>query len=202
MCSSDLTKIVSKVAAKAGKEGLERAGIKIGGKAAAKAGAKLGVSAAAKTATLGPVGIALIAFDVVSIGLDITDAGGYMKMGTKKVYKNVKDEISFQFKDILAKEGLTHPLIAGPMDKLSEEQITDLSERKVKAILDDPNNPMMKKLTDAVVQQTDLDTEEKVSAWIEENITKFIDFDKLMEQAFNSICVDNGGKMYADGSCG
>ena len=98
--SQEMTK---KLISKIGQEILHKLGRKMLSQAAAKAGAaaaKAGGKIAAKSAVLGstgPVGWAaqagMLVFDVVSLALDASDAGGYLKAGSKKMYIDMKKDI-------------------------------------------------------------------------------------------------------------
>ena len=101
-------KITIKLLSKLGKELLNKLGIKMATQIATKLAIKAGVAATrvgAKAAALGaagPAGWALqaatIGFDIISIGLDSGDAGGYAKTGSLKTYIDIKNEINEELK--------------------------------------------------------------------------------------------------------
>lgn len=118
-------KAFTKVAAKVG--------VKTGSKIAAKTGAKIAASATTKAAAksgMGPVGWAMMAFDVVSIGLDLGDAGGYMMLDQYRAIRdNIKKEITKNFKNA----GVVYPYTIGPLDKYRERSTTEYVDMLYKA---------------------------------------------------------------------
>ncbi|CAM9702612.1 unnamed protein product, partial [Ectocarpus sp. 6 AP-2014] len=86
-------------------------GVKAGGKIAAKAGTKLLAKAG-----LGPFGIALILFDVVSIILDLWDPAGYGDAQTAGLVRAERDAIEKWYAEHFSNtEGIDSPVLADPM---------------------------------------------------------------------------------------
>ena len=110
---------------------------------AAKQAAKMGVKLIFKTIgaalksfaklAAGPVGWALMVFDMFSMTLDIIDISGYEKMQTTQMFvlqrETIKKELN-KYLNELAKENeaqghgrnVNYPAIRGPLDKLSEKE--------------------------------------------------------------------------------
>ena len=120
-----------KQAQKAAAEAVKKAA-KSGASAAAKMAAKAQATAATSAAT-GPaapfVFVAMTAFDVLSMGLDIGDAGGYGKMGTVEEYLKMKQGIEDEMEEEVKKKG---PGIVGPFDNQAKEVFKKLIEEIVR----------------------------------------------------------------------
>jgi hypothetical protein len=103
-------------------------GLKIAYKTAASVGGKAAVAGgkALSKLGLGPVGVALLAFDILSIGLDIGDAGGY---GLMDKYMSVKKEIDKVLKKEFGKLGIEYPFPIGPINKLQETDIRNYEDK-------------------------------------------------------------------------
>ena len=102
-------------------------------KAASKAGAKMGARAASKMAvkvasmgtkmlsklSLGPIGVAIMVFDFVSLILDLWDPAGYNDGQTAGIVRVERDETEKYYSEELHNMGFDHPLLADPMFMMS-----------------------------------------------------------------------------------
>lgn len=217
------SKILQKIAASGAGQLLAKLGIKTGvafiEKAAIKASAAVGTKLTASATTSASTGPAapfvmagMLIFDVLSLTMDLTDAlvpggtVGYSKMGTKKEYSKMKEEINKIFKDAVKEQGAELPLIVGPLSKLTSEEYAEKINIEVDAILD-PNNeplnpliePMMvsirNDIINGVLTETDIEDNNKM-----EKYYKFLNYDSIADKALNSVCFKAGGKIVKDGS--
>ena len=98
-------------------------------KLAIKAGqvaAKMSVVGGAKAAylALGPVGIAMLAFDLLNLIMDAADVGGYNVLDKWKI---VTDAVKQQMEEISKENNIRFPLIIGPFDSLYLQPSPDSS---------------------------------------------------------------------------
>lgn len=191
---------VEKLVGKVGVQVLSKIGIRIAQRVAVTAGAKL-AAAAAKAASSGPAGAITLAFDAVSLSLDITDAGGYLQMGTNELYVAMKKELFESFKKSFAENGISLPLIYGPLDKLLEnkEQYTEKINTEVELIISDINEPLLseynKKNAEFLAQNAETATAKQIEQVFTENFDKYVNMDKIMEKATANACAKNNGVM-------
>jgi hypothetical protein len=213
-------RVLQKMGARQGAALLSRLGLRSGQKAAekaaqllatkaAQAAAKAGAKAATKLAfagSMGPAGAAMLAFDVLSMGLDIGDAGGYGKMGTLAEYIKMRDGINAELKKAFESEGGKYPSIVGPFDKLPSAEYSAKITVEVgnimnteKTPLDPLVAPMLNKLTEdmtkGILKEADIDNEK-----IMEKYMALIDMDKVLQKAQNNLCSSLGGKMVDRGN--
>lgn len=185
------SRVATRLAEKIGVKLARKLGVSIATKVATSAATKIGAQLAAHTAAAASTGPAfpfveagLLAFDVLSIGLDIGDAGGYMKMGTKKTYLGIKKQIDAEVAKAYAKENLPYPRPVGPMDKFSAKE---LSEHLAKFA---PNvEDIVKRAAGKLfASQTEMED------WIGEQV------DAQSGPLFEAACKDLGGVVVKD-SC-
>ena len=163
----------------------------------AEAGAEL-ATAGTEIATLGPVGLALAAFSIMTMGLDMGDAGGYEKMGSIKTYTKIKNKLNAQMKAQLDDNKSLSPLVFGPIDKLSQDDRSSKIQDAISAIMADSANPivapMLAKIqTDiraGTLLEADIDDETKMAPYY-----AMIDNDALNSAANNKVCILLGGKL-------
>lgn len=112
-------KAIKKVAARVG----TKVGVKVG-----KVGAKLALAGSKFMAklSLGPLGIALMIFDVVSLVLDLWDPAGYNDAQMAGEIRVERDAIEKYYSEELANDGFETPLLADPMFNMSPEQQEEL----------------------------------------------------------------------------
>lgn len=218
-------RVLERIGAKAGAEMLSRLGLRAGEKAAAKAAqlaaeqaakvaVKAGVKAAETGATVGTelaaqstvaastgpaapfVEAGLLAFDVLSIGLDIGDAGGYGQMSTLEEYRKIRDSINAELKKAYEEQGGTYPSVIGPLDKLSADDYKQKINDEITKIMSS-NDPLVKPMKDAIASdikeniltEVDLEDDSKMQEYI-----MLVDMDMVFQKASNNLCVSSGGK--------
>ena len=111
--AKSIGKLATKLASKATPQLAKTMGkmaAKMGGKLAA-AGAKLATKATA-SAAMGPVGWAMMAFDVVSLALDIWDPAGYNSWVSVEVHQKTRNMLESSFEEMLINEGMNYPMLA------------------------------------------------------------------------------------------
>lgn len=131
-------KIGGKVASKTG----VKVGMKVGTKMAKKLGMKLGtkialalgktlLKGAMKVAVSGPVGLAMLAFDLMSLALDLWDPSGYNDVQAAGQIKSMRDDILSHYKRELANEGITNPLVTDPLYNMDDDFKAEFTENLV-----------------------------------------------------------------------
>ena len=204
-------KYVAKGILKLGVRILEKMGIKVGEKMLARLGIKAAQSVATKVgqstllaAASGPafpfVEAALLVFDVLSLALDIGDPGGYNKMQTKQAYREIQKGIVDAFNKTYADNGITGPIIVGPMDKLTGDELQTSLVELTKKIVEVPGNKYLKPVLDAVKAKLAINpqmTSAELEAVVDAEADK-MDFDGLIAEAFSTLCGRNDGVMQND----
>jgi len=195
-----------KVAKKAATTAAEKAIAKMGAAAAAKIGAKAGMAAAkmGAKAGMGPVGWALMAFDVLSMALDIAGCGGFQEGPfDNKTWTKTRDTLIAQVKAMVddsnaeGDDPVRWPIITGPFDKLDSATLQTRLMDNVKAALKDPENVHVKaavtKLKAAIDAKT-ITKEEEIDAFMEENL----DLEAMLMASTKQLCTDLKGKIIMD----
>ena len=123
-------KTAGKVAVKTGMKGGTKLAVRTMVKGATTAGVfgvktalKLGAKKAAmsvmksliKVGTMGPIGAAMLVFDVVSMLLDVFDVGGYNKVQAAGQIRDMRDNILNQYTAALESEGIMAPMLFDPL---------------------------------------------------------------------------------------
>ena len=168
-------------------------------KQAVKTGAKVGAKQALKAAAvaLGPVGGVLLTIDMLSAALDLSDAGGYGKMGTIKTYTDMKESATAELNKAYDEYGIIQPIFKGPdIDaKLAEAELTKRLENPEKY-------PMVKEMTDRMEAKITQDIVNKIitpedlkKEDVLANYTSMIDPMKIYKQIMKEMCTSNGGKI-------
>lgn len=157
------TKIGTRIATKitnAAVKGAVRSSSRIAAKSAVYA-AKLSTMAA--KAAMGPVGWAMLVFDVLSFGLDIWDPAGYNKWVSNALFKNVRNQAEVNFEETYRNENIRYPVLAPYMydESKIDEFMKDLfslpdvmdyqTELFINAVFEtygDPSDPGYKDPTD------------------------------------------------------
>lgn len=196
-----------KVASKVATTAAEKATAKLAGAAAAKIGAKAGMAAAkmGAKAAMGPVGWATMAFDALSMALDVAGCGGYGEVADIATWEKQRDTYAANVKALVDEanpEGETDtvrwPIITGPFDNLDAVTLQTRVMDKVRAAVADPNNMYVKdvvaKLNAAIAAKT-VTTEAQSEAFVDENIN----MDALLLESTKSLCTDLKGKVVMDG---
>jgi hypothetical protein len=199
--SSAGIKMSQKLAMLLGKKMGEASTIKVAEVASSKA-ASSGVAAAAKAgATIGKVGNAAMAiFSVTSILMDVLDVAGYGKLKTKKELIGIKLELEKELLEAFNEAKLLNPMIVGPLDKFTEEEMTDLLLKKVEFIFNPDNKaddslikPVIDKINQdlaaGIIIKGDLNSDTKLQPYID-----MVDAEKLADLVKKYVCIDKGGK--------
>ena len=197
---------LEKVAKKVAMTAAEKATAKMGAAAAAKIGAKAGVAAAkmgAKT-SMGPVGWALMAFDVLSMALDIAGCGGFQEGPfDNKTWTKTRDTLIGQVKALVddsnaeGDDPVRWPIITGPFDKLDAVTLQTRLIDGVKNAMKDPNNKYVKATVDklkAAIAAKTITEEAQIDQFMEENL----DLEGLLLDATKQLCTDLKGKIIMD----
>ncbi len=172
---------------------LARMGIKVATKTA-KFSAQVGAKVASHSMlySIPVVDIVMLAYDVMSIALDASDAGGYAKMTSNKAYLKMRDEINKSVKEEFAKEGAPFPIVVGPLDELSEDEFNESLKLETSNLIYDPDsiymNDILKKVIDLSIP------EDKLESFISSEIDK-LDFDVILDKALHNVCIQEGGKV-------
>ena len=202
------TEAAQKVASKAATTATEKATAKLAGAAAAKIGAKAGMAAAkmGAKAGMGPVGWALMAFDVLSMALDIAGCGGFQEGPfDNKTWTKTRDTLTAQVKamvDDANAEGddpVRWPVITGPFDKLDSATLQTRLLDKVRAAMADPNNKFVQDVVTklkAAVEAKTITKEEQIDQFMEDNL----DLEGLLLESTKGLCTDLKGKVIMDGT--
>jgi hypothetical protein len=74
---------------------------------------------------MGPVGWAIFAVDMMSMGLDLADPGGYADVTLLKEYRKNRNKTNEIYDNMLKKEGIIPPLIQGPDSKFPDKILAD-----------------------------------------------------------------------------
>ena len=154
------SKLTSKLGGKVGSKVLSRAIGKLAGKLGTKMAAKGAIMGAkmAKNASMGPVGAAMMVFDLVSMALDFADVGGYATFTANSVNTRTRNGLEFQLENIAKSSNMDYPLMfpVGDAFPAEYEAVSNkISAHFMPAILDDisKNNPTaIESLIEATVQ--------------------------------------------------
>jgi hypothetical protein len=167
---------------------------------AAKQGVKLGAGQAVKRVlaylAAPPIGQMLLAMDLLSMGLDMGDAGGYGKMGTLQQYRNMKEQAEKDIQENDNANGIVKPVFKGP--DIDYTAVTaELSKR-----MSDPNNAIMNEmndrmsakiledLTNNVITSDDLSNDDIMAKY-----TSMIDPTAIYQQIIKEMCTSKNGKI-------
>ena len=201
------TEAAQKVASKAATTAAEKAAAKMAGATAAKIGAKAGMAAAkmGAKAGMGPVGWALMAFDVLSMALDVAGCGGFQEGPfDNKTWTKTRDTLTAQVKAMVddsnaeGDDPVRWPVITGPFDKLDSVTLQTRLLDKVKAAMADPNNKFVQDVVTklkAAVEAKTITKEEQIDQFMEDNL----DLEGLLLESTKGLCTDLKGKVIMDG---
>lgn len=221
--------ILKALGKKLGKEVLMRAGIAAGKKAAAMAAQRIAARAAAvgaakmatataaaatTAAATGPaaplVFAAEMAFIALTIGLDLGDAAGYLKMTTNNAYVDMKKEFDKSLNEALltpleGKTGLSAneiPVVVGPLTKFAklveEDQAKIINIGFEKLFVN--NDPVFDKMNIAVTRDIENGTItqsqfENDTTLQDQYVTNNVNMEQALQKIFDEFCITNGGKM-------
>lgn len=120
-------------------------GVRIGTRVAAAVGGiatRLGIKA-----SMGPVGWASMVFDILTIGLDVGDPGGYSDATLQDVYDEMKKKTDETLRNEIEKNGMKYPPVVGPKPVLNisptevDDVITRLIRIDLEEFYDSDDNP-------------------------------------------------------------
>ena len=193
---------LEKLGAKLGEKGLSRLGL-MATKKAGTIGAKIAAQEAMAAAT-GPafpfVDAAFFALDILTVGLDLGDAGGYGSMGTKKSYLTMKKGLDAEMKKMYAENDIPFPAIVGPLDKITADDLNTAVSAEVENVLTVDGSPYMKAVMDKLAA-ANLNDPDAIAAFMDAN-KDLIDLDGAHDAAHDNVCVAKGGKILgSDHSC-
>ena len=203
---------------------------RLGANATAAITAKVTERAAARATTgaaLGPVGALEIAFSVVSLGLDLSNTGGWLNIDQRQTSDLLKERAITEtdlknsyiggFKN---DDGVVDPSTAigfypaywGPLDEMGDTVNSDgldvfdvmVEGKMFEMLLADDPDPFIVKLLDNVARQygvSSTDVDQLIGASMISDMTQD-DYWGLYDRAFDSICIDNGGVLVDTGVSG
>lgn len=179
--------LAQKVAQQAA-QSASRCGIKAVSKMGVKLGTKLAEMGAqeAADASMGPVGWALMAFDVLSLGLDMADPGGYSNMQTLDMLYKQRDDLRTK----AAAQG-SFPFVVGPLTTLSDADSQALFQQVTEDYITDKLTDFVAGLDLANLTSDQLDA--KLSSQ-EDTISDYLATDAGFAELFAAACVAKGGK--------
>ncbi len=198
-------KAVREASKKVAQTAAEKAMVRIGEQGAVKIGTKAGMAAAkmGAKAGMGPVGWALMAFDVLSMALDIACCGGYCEVADPATWTKQKNAFANEVKLMLddsnadGEDPVRSPIITGPFDKLESAALQARLIEKARDAMADPNNVHVKAVMDKlklVITAKTVTTEEQAAAFIDENL----DMDGLLAGCTRTLCTSLLGKVIDD----
>lgn len=114
---------------------------KMGGNMALKAMGKVGATALrgaarfAEALDLGPAGVAMLGFDIFTLGLDIGDPLGFNKMLTQDEMAKRKTDLYAEYAKAMKDNNKIWPMVTGPLDVLSEDQLAWANMQAINNVL-------------------------------------------------------------------
>lgn len=160
---------IARTGAKLAGKVAERTSIKVAQKTAVKAGQRIATQAtiAATTGPAAPFVLAAeIAFNIISSAMDGLNLGGFQNLKNSSMLNEMKNTIDEYFDEQVGKNKL--PLVYGPLDRLSKDELTEKIVKKVGEIIKNDSN----RKTD----QTYINS--------------------VVDKAFSGLCTDLGGFNY------
>jgi hypothetical protein len=203
----NLTMTITKNAAKLSKSA---------GRLTAKFGLSTSTKLLTKLAKLRPD--PTIVFEIISMGLDLGDAGGYGKMQTKEMLYKIKSESDKQFKKAsfdafnqmfiennleFKEDDFIWPMVYDPLDD-TEIDMDELINKKIDEILNNENHELSKPifekinldLQNKVIKPEDLENEKILDKYF-----NLLDIDKIHQIVFEDQCKSAGGIIYDNNNC-
>ncbi|MDB4588367.1 hypothetical protein N9095_00145 [bacterium] len=165
MSVSGASKIGSKAAAKLATDAAIEAAWRIGVAAGLKASAKAKLMAI--KAKLGPVGWAMVALEVASIALDVTDPQGYSTFVSNKYLKDMRDYIEFSLYEAFSNTGYDWPLIFDVRSMYIDEFVAAYEWAKT---------PFIKQAMDDVLKCKTLAEKLDMNSWFGEYAQKVLQY--------------------------
>ena len=200
---------------------------RLGAEAASEITTKISAKVATRGAQMGAIGALDIAFSAVSLGLDLSNTGGWLDIDQRQTSDLLKErsimetDLKNSYIGGFKKDDGTvdpstavgfYPLYWGPLDEMGDTVNSDgldlfdsVVEEKMFALLlaDEPDPFIVKLLTNVAkrygVESTDI--EQLFSASMLTDMSEK-DYYDLYDRAFDSICTDNGGVLIDTGVAG
>lgn len=218
-----LTKIAKNVSKNVATKLAKSMAFKIGktaGKSAAKFGLKATTKMASMAARLRPS--PTIVFEILSMGLDMGDAGGYAKMQSKEALYKLKSETEKNLKkgmyenmklayqehgETLKEEDFIWPVVYDPLENATDT-FDDLLNKKIETIMADPNNSFSKPIFDAIdndlesgkITQEQLDKDEE-GELLNSYIDNLLNTDEISKIVYEDWCKSKDGIIYDNDKC-
>lgn len=197
---------VAKFVAPLGKKVMKKMAVKLSKvmtksmvKVASKMGAKLAIasarmSAAAMKASAGPAGWAMLAFDVLSLALDMWDPMGYNDFSGAGVNGLARDRMEAAWEDDARANGSDYPYLA-PMEYNTPEFSAYFADNKIGKIQDDiseqmMNDPVIVKMLEDGIPDEDV-FQEKMEKILEKKFDAYLDSDE-----FSNFYCDSYAEKY------
>jgi len=199
-------RILEKMGVQLGEKTLTRLGIRAAERLATTAATTVATDTAIAAAS-GPgfpfVEAALLAFDALTIGLDAGDAAGYGKMSSNSEYATMKKGIDSEVEDAYKQAGAKLPIISGPFDNLSKDQLVAAIVLETTTLVSSPNNPYMATFKTALanyLKEYPKATSSDIDAFTKANMN-LVDTDQAQIDATNKVCTNSGGTMTSNQEC-
>ena len=180
--------------------------VKSGGAFAAKVAGKMAAITAkiSAKAGMGPVGWVLLAFDIISLSLDLADVGGYSNLETAKEIRDETNKINQAQYEKIRSLKIQYPANIGPLDKYIWNDNIDYADRLRIAQIDIINrDPYYKEMVKDMLLPDEILSYDKSSAneMKLENILLTLnqtDSKKLEIQAIKEMCIPAKGEFKND----
>lgn len=160
----------------------------------------------------------MVAFQALTMILDMADVGGYGKMQTKKGYYDMKSGIDKDRKKMIFEEvrkvyqeqgipfsedDFQWPMILDPLSEMPSSKLDDMISERVRTLLSNPLDPkvlpffkkLSKDLDSGALKPTDSGNINKMSKYLDS-----INFDAVEKEVFKELCISHNGVVYDDGA--
>ena len=207
----------------------KRLALKLSGKIATQVGkmaGKVGITASTKVTKFALLAAKIkpsptMIFDILSMGVDMGDAGGYERLQTKGALYTLKAEVDKklkqgfyesakkQFEEIgetLTENDFIWPVVYDPLEN-EPDSFDSLVDQEVEKILQDENNILIKPVFDAIdadlesgkitQDQLDNDTDGTLFSSYLENL----DIETISKKVYEDFCKSKGGIIYDGDKC-
>ena len=194
---------------------------------AAASATKVAARGASAASSIGPLGALDIAIAGVSLGLDLSNTGGWMNIDERQTSDLLKERAiaeaelknsyigGFKNDDGVVDPATAvgyYPLYWGPLDEMGDTVNSDgldvfdvlVEEKMFEMLMADEPDPFIVKLLEKVARQygvSSTDVEQLISASMLTDMTQD-DYWGLYDRAFDSICIANGGVLIDTGIAG
>ena len=223
------SKLIGSLAKNMSKNLGKRMALKLSGKIATQVGkmaGKVGITASTKATKFALLAAKIkpsptMIFDILSMGLDMGDAGGYERLQTKGALYTLKAEVDKQLKqgfyesakkqfeeigETLTENDFIWPVVYDPLEN-EPDSFDSLVDQEVEKILQDENNILIKPVFDAIdadlesgkitQDQLDNDTDGTLFSSYLENL----DIETISKKVYEDFCKSKGGIIYDGDKC-